>query len=224
MGLKDEINEALANYNSLEYIQKDQILIGILEVDEGDKYHVMIQPRNYPDSFPLVWEIGERIPRKVDRHIFETTGNCCFTTKAKEDILLKTSISSILKFISIIVIPFFQNNSYYEIHKKYKYGEHSHDAISSIIETYKDILGIDNIFLLREIISNRVAKNIKIRPNDLCFCDSNVKIKNCDEHYTAFKNFIKIKESTLKFDLSLIDTFLMKLHINSQRSFGNNWI
>jgi len=53
----------------------------LLVVDEQgalDSFSICMEvPNDYPESNPLVWESGGRIPRVADRHIFWSYGNCC---------------------------------------------------------------------------------------------------------------------------------------------------
>jgi hypothetical protein len=43
-----------------------------------DRYSVRIVfPDSYPRELPAVQEVGGRIPRTADRHVFSDSGNCC---------------------------------------------------------------------------------------------------------------------------------------------------
>jgi len=176
--LKEQIQNVVEEFPSLKFNAEVNALWGELCVDEDDSYEVVIYLYDFPDNFPVVLEVGERIPQKVERHVYKA-GNCCFTTNAKKDIILKSEVHTLKQFIEKVVLPYFQNNSYYEIHKEYKYGGYSHDSEISTHETYKDILDIQSIYLMQTIISKRLTPSFRIRENGKCYCNSNKKIKHC---------------------------------------------
>ena len=173
----------------LKYINEERAFIGYIEIDEDDKYYLKIDISDFPSKFPKVYEIGERIPRKADRHI-NRDNSLCFTTKANEEILLRTTITDLISFFNLILIPYLINNSYFEINKEYKFGEYSHFPDISTYETYRDILGIDN-FERIAVILKAIAKGKKFRPNEICYCGSGKKIKKCKNHESAYRNIKK---------------------------------
>ena len=185
----NQIESVLEKYPSLEYDKEKDIIFGMIEVDENDKYEIQVLELNrFPNKFPMVREIGERIPRKADRHIYENTFSCCFTTPSREQILLKTRIKSLLNFMDLIVAPYFQNNSYYEINKEYSQGEYSHAF--GIIESYVDILEIDNLETTLFLLLREVQPKFRLKPIDMCYCGNGKKLKNC--HRKSYRNLQKV--------------------------------
>lgn len=212
-----EIATVLKQHPQLEYDKVSNKLIGHLVVLEKDEYEIEIDLTPFPVSFPTVKETGERIHPIADRHIY-SSGNCCFTTKAREDILLKKEIGSLPSFINKIVVPYFLNNSYYEITGKYRHGEYSHGT-SGIIEGYKDILNIKNEMLVIAMLFDRLKQH-KIRPNDKCYCGSQKKLKNC--HIINYTDFKLIKKTTIQQDfinfyaeITFAFTVFQQLFLNS---------
>lgn len=201
MDINYEIEELMQKYPTLEYNSEKKELYGDLYISKNDCYEIKIDLIPYPKYFPNVYEVGERIPPKVDRHIYTDSGACCFTTLAKSQILLKTKIKNLSYFIKEIVIPYFKNNSYYEINKKYKLGEYSH-GFFGIIEGYIDILNLKNVKLLANIIYNRV-KGKKLKIQDACYCGSGVSLKKCSSglHDRSYRDFKKIDVEVLENDL-----------------------
>ncbi len=201
MDIKQEINEVLLKYKTLSYNSNSNHISGELFISKDDSYDILIDLSSYPSSFPNVFETSERIPIKVDRHIYTDTGSCCLTTKAKAQVLLKTQITSLTIFIKEIVIPYFQNNSYFEINKKYKTDEHSHGVLG-IVEGYRDILKMNKDYLIAKLMYNRInGEKLKIHNN--CYCGSGITLKKCtsglhDKHYRLFK---KIDKPLLEYDL-----------------------
>lgn len=215
--LSEQIAKVFERYPTLTYDVTTQIFSGYLYASEkdGDRYFLKIFIADFPKSFPMVWEVGERIPLKDDRHI-NSDGSICFCTKAKEEIALSTKVFALCDFIKLILIPFLQNNSYFESEKRYKFGEHSHNPILATYETYEEILKIKNPIIIERTIENLIA-GIKIRPNELCYCGSRLKIKRCSNHQECYKDSRKISTETLQLDLNLMRILISELLKHSKR-------
>jgi len=201
MDINSQIEIVITKYPYLKYNKKKNWLYGKIFVSKFDSYNININLNPYPELFPQVYELDERIPKKADRHIYSDSGSFCFTTQAKSQILLKTKISSINLFIENIVIPFLQNNSYFEINKKYKTEEYSHNVIG-IIEGYRDILQLENDFQIARLMFNHIEGH-KLNIRDLCYCGSGIKLKKCTHglHNICYRNFRKIDKNIIRFDL-----------------------
>lgn len=204
----------------MQYSPKKNEFLGVLFVSENDSYDIKIGLDPYPFLFPTVWEVGERIPKKMDRHIYSDTGSCCFTTKAKAQILLQTEVTSLLRFIDLIVVPYFQNNSYYELNGQYKTSEHSHNSLG-VIEAYRDILNTKNDFAIAKLIYGRL-KGEKLRIHQPCYCGSGLSLKKCSggQHDKNYRQFRKIDKSILNEDLGVHFTPHLK-NIQSRRDFAS---
>jgi hypothetical protein len=190
MEIKKQINDLLIKYKDLIYIEDKNIIVGKIFINENDYYEMSIDLSPYPIGFPNVEEIGERIPKKADRHIYTDNGNCCFTTKAKSEILLKTKIKSLESFIKLIVIPYLENNSYFEINKIYFTEEYSHNS-KGILEGYRDILGLENDYRILTVIYDRLTNN-EAKYQSKCYCGGNTPLRNC-KGGKHFKNYNKLK-------------------------------
>ncbi|NVJ47585.1 MAG: hypothetical protein HWE07_10670 [Cytophagia bacterium] len=193
-----EIEEILKLQPGLSFFEEKGLFEGYISLSEADSYQVIIDPSPFPEAFPSVFEIGERIPRKLDRHKFNNSDKCCLTTNANAQILLKTEIYSISEFMSRIVIPYFQNNSYFELNGEYFQGEYSHGNIG-ILEGYQDILGIEDPITIASIIYDRIeGKKLTIR--DKCFCGNGESLKKCSTHRVNYRRFRHIDKDTLTQD------------------------
>ncbi|NOQ25452.1 MAG: hypothetical protein GQ564_08830 [Bacteroidales bacterium] len=198
-----QLNNVLKEHPLLKYDQTERVFKGTLIVDDedNDSYKVEIQLGEFPKKFPLVWEVGERIPRKLDRHIYLNREDCCFTTLAMQQILLrKGRIKTIPDFINKIVIPYFQNNSYYEINGKYKNGEYEH-GIEGVFQAYQDILELNSIKITINVLIWHL-KNKKLGKNEHCFCGNGKKVKDC--HLYKYNDLKYINDDTIKSDLSIL--------------------
>jgi len=196
-----EINDIEIKYNLL--FNKDKLVLeGNLFIYEYDCYQISIDISPFPNFFPIVKELGERIPFNVDRHKYHDA-SCCLTTKAKEQLLLKKKIKTLDNFIEKIVIPFFENNSYYEINKEYIDGGYSH-GIVGVFEAYKEITNISDLKVLIDFLINRINSK-KYQRNEKCFCNSGKKFKNC--HLSNYNDLFLIDKEIIISDLKqLIDS------------------
>lgn len=201
MDVSKEIEAVISKYKSLEYYPEKNEISGELCISKFDYYDIRINLDSYPFLFPTVWETGERIPKEMHRHIYTDTESCCFTTKAKAQILLKTKIDTLCKFIKEIVIPYFQNNSYYEINGRYKTMEHSHDSLG-VIEGYRDILRTTNDLAIGKLIYGWL-KGEKLKIRHMCYCESGISLKKCTDgrHNWSYRDFRKINKYVLEEDL-----------------------
>lgn len=195
----DQIESVLGKYKTLEFDPGTVTLKGLLFASESDddKYAVEVKIDRFPFAFPPVWETGERIPRKKERHCNETDGSLCFTTRPKAEILLATTIFTLVDFVEKIVIPYLQNNSYFELNGSYKFGEYSHYSEISIYETYSELLDMKNPVQLEDTLS-KLANGLKIRPNEPCYCGRRQKIKHCHNHHDLYKDIKRLSTGTLR--------------------------
>lgn len=210
MDIKKQIEEVLRKHEGLLYQPVDHYLDGELFLPDGDSYNLIIKLDTYPRFFPTVYEVGGRIPLKLDRHMYTDTGSCCFTTGAKSQILLKTKITSLLKFIDEIVVRYFENNSYYEINGTYCYTEYDHGSLG-VVQSYQDILGITDIKSIGRLILQRL-QNKKLTIRDLCYCRSGQSLKKCNSgiHCNNYRLFRMIDKDILYNDLKHFKNVLRK--------------
>lgn len=198
MVINNQIDIILKKYSSLAFNSEERCFIGIIQVDEDDKYNLKIDISKYSNKFPRVFEIDERIPRKADRHI-NSDYSLCFTTAPNEEVLTKTLVKDLESFFKLILIPYLINNSYFEINKEYKFGGYNHHPIYSIYETYVDILDINNFEQVANVLQI-IADGKKFRPNEICYCGSKKKIKKCNSHEIGYRNVKKISSERLRLD------------------------
>ncbi len=201
--IQHQIQELIRRFPTLQYNEETNVIEGTLNVDDIDEdiYQVKIDISHFPKYFPQVWETGERIPRKPDRHIYANSNSLCFTTRAKEMILLRKKVKTIHCFVSEILIKYLQNNSYYEINGTYRDGEYDHGG-KGVLQGYQDILGLKKPEHILEALDWRM-KGKKATRNEPCFC-GNGKIKNC--HLSRYKKLFWISPETIYEDgIKIID-------------------
>jgi len=216
MDIDHQIKSVLKSFPGLTINKEKMEFSGELFISKMDSYDVKIVIGQFPDKFPLVYEIGERIPPKIDRHIYPISGNCCLTTAAKEQILIKSKVKSLTSFISLIVIPFFQNNSFYELNKRYKEGEYSH-GVPGIIEAYQDILKLKNKNQVADVLGNIIGK--QLINSSSCYCGSELPLRECKGgiHKSAYNEFKLINDELISQDLyQRINPFIREVKLYQQ--------
>ena len=97
MVINNQIDIILKKYSFLTFNSEERCFIGVIQIDEDDKYNLKIDISKYSNKFPRVFEIDERIPRKADRHI-NSDQSLCFTTAPNEEILTKTLVKDLESF------------------------------------------------------------------------------------------------------------------------------
>lgn len=215
MDIEHQIEEVKNKYPSLTFVEGEHSFIGTIMVDEedNDEYQVRIDISNFPNRFPNVTEIGERIRKVPNRHIYSDSKTCCFTTPAYEQILLKTEIKTLLDFIDQILVKYLQNNSFYEINGYYKNGEYAHGAIG-ILQAYKDILNLPDEKILYALWLRTKHKKFG-RTESCCFCGQK-KIRTC--HLQCFNKLYLIDDGTIHSDADKISHLLQA---NNNSSFSS---
>ncbi|PKK36814.1 hypothetical protein BWI96_10615 [Siphonobacter sp. SORGH_AS_0500] len=202
-GAKEFIEEAqsLVDQNPCLFIAKDEhglpSLCGelLLDDEEGipfDSYHVKIEfVSNYPFEFPKVFETGNRIPKNIDWHIFESDGHCCIKSMPEESLLCKRGIT-LEWFIKTQVKPYFYNQKYREIHGFFL-KERSH-GINGNNEFFKEIFRTEN---LQTIAKGLIYIKTRQKPNrvDACFCGSKLKFRKC--HRDTYRLLLNLSDEEL---------------------------
>lgn len=171
-----------------------------------DQYQVEIWLPKAADRFPEVFETGGRIPKNVDWHVYETTGNCCIKAPVEERIICSGGIT-LLQFIDEQLTPYLFNQTFrrmngYFLHER-KHGQ------AGIIDTYLDLFKTDDpnkmFGLLMFVISNPQPG----RTAD-CFCGNGIKYRKC--HRDIFRALKMVDPDLLLNDLKLMhDYYKIKL-------------
>jgi hypothetical protein len=142
------------------------------------RYSVLIiLPNDYPKSLPIVYEIGGQIPRLRDRHIHQDHGACCLFVPDErwqhfpEDALF-------IEFLRGPVHDFFLWQASIELAGSHLIPARAHGA-EGIIESYKELLGTDNLETIVKCLDYLSRKEVK--GHWRCFCGSNERLRQC--HY-----------------------------------------
>lgn len=179
--LKD-VPEAIKHFKELSPIEKEGITIlsGFIELvaedrEVLDRYEIEIHPKSdYPKCYPFVYEMGGRIPRNIDFHVYPA-GHCCLAVPAQERIDCVNGIT-LTGFIQNQVLGFFFSQTF-RSRNGYFYKERAH-GIKGKLQFYSEYLGLssDNNVLMA---MRMIAMNQEQGGHSACLCGSKRKFQKC---------------------------------------------
>jgi hypothetical protein len=125
---------------------------------------------------PIVYEIGGRIPRIMDRHVYPDKGNCCLFLLDETFRYYKES-DTIVDFLKGPVESYFLSQSYFESKPgEWIFGQRSH-GVYGILEFYSEILNTKNVYLIGSFLSYLIKDEVK--GHWQCFCGSQILMRKC---------------------------------------------
>lgn len=136
----------------------------------------IIFPHRYPKGLPLVYEVGGRIPRTVDRHMYPSGEACLFLPFQLAEIIPQDS--NFLAFLNGPVKSFFVSQSYYELTGQWLFGEWPHGR-DAIYEFYAPLLRTEDRLTIDKFLKLISGKEIK--GHWPCPCGSGKLLRHC--HY-----------------------------------------
>jgi hypothetical protein len=144
--------------------------------EEIDRYLIEIElPNDYPKGVPVVREKGGRIPRIIDRHIYENDGTCCLFV-LDEQWKHYPEGATLVEFINGPVYQYFLSQSYFELTGKWLFGERGH-GIVGILEYYSEELGTNDPKFILGFLDYLSLKVVKGHWD--CFCGSGKRLRHC---------------------------------------------
>ena len=168
----------------------------------------IVFPNNYPDDLPEVYEIGNRIKIKnADTHFYEKDGSACLFYRTERYLHFpKDKVFQLKKFLDGPVKSFFFSQLYYIEHKKWPFGQRSHD-IKGLLEFYGENLGIpyDQTNISKAL---SYLLKTKIKGHWSCPC-GNEKIRKC--HVDKFRLLSdSLPKKAIALDKNLLENWKLK--------------
>lgn len=141
-----------------------------------DEYLVEIElPSHYPDELPVLREVGERIPRRSERHVNPKDGSAC--------VLLPDSRwesfpvgAPFIEYLTGPVHNFFLGQTLVDAGGEWPFGEWGHGA-HGILEYYKNLIGAESEGAVSQFVW--VLSRDEVRDHWDCPCGSGRKIRDC---------------------------------------------
>lgn len=196
------IEDAINYYPNLEIKAQgnNKYLKGVLDINGLGSYLIEIRHKEgYPKRYPSLFEVGGEIPNVPDYHRY-SDNSCCLTVDADEILKCINGIT-VLDFIGDVAIPYFANQLY-----KKEMGvflnEYPH-GIDGIKKYYYNMLKTTNNKNIVNIYNYAFGvRKIDVQRNQLCFCNSGIKYKNC--HLKIIEVLKRIGKEQITKDLKLI--------------------
>jgi hypothetical protein len=140
-----------------------------------DRFQIEIElPPNFPDSTPIIREIGGRIPHIPDRHM-NPNGEAC-PLVPEEWLLLFREDRTVIGFLEGPVRNFFLAESLVERGEPRPWDGRQHRR-AGLLEAYGEMLGITGEPLILKFLEYLSRKEIKGHWE--CPCGSGKKLRNC---------------------------------------------
>lgn len=207
---KSQIAEAIDSFPGLTSFIKDGVpgltgKVELIDVDGNchDEYSVKILATGtFPNSFPLLFEIGGQIPKNYDWHVYETDGHCCIKTTPEEILACKKGIT-LKRFIEDEVKPYLFNQTFRRLNGFFS-QERSHGFMGSL-EFLQEVFETKNINLIKNgllFISRRKTPN----RTAMCFCGSGKKYRKC--HRDTYENLSVLSDDHLNTILDQIQRYI----------------
>ena len=148
-----------------------------------DTFLVMIVlPKDYPQSPPVVQEAGGRIPADFHQNPDRTL---CLGIPIEVRQRFKKE-PTLLAFVEKLLIPYLYSYSYFEKYGKIPFGEFAHGG-KGIREYYQELFKTDDIYIVLELL--KIMANGSYRGHHLCPCNSGKILRKC--HGPLILRFIK---------------------------------
>lgn len=150
--------------------------------DVLDRFQIEISlPPDFPDSTPVLREIGGKIPWHEDRHVNQSNGEAC--PIVPEEWLVRPEHDSILAFLEGPVRNFFLGQILVEAGQPWPFGERAH-GVPGLFEAYGEMVGTtdrDAIWRYLDCLSRETLKG-----HWDCPCGSGKRLRNC--HWDQFQS------------------------------------
>jgi hypothetical protein len=147
----------------------------LLENKVIDRYSIAIGfPAHYPGDLPFVREIGGRIPKTADRHVYSNGIACLFLPDERAWIWPEGS--GLLEYLSGPVHNYFLSQSVFETDGVWPFGQRAHNW-RGVLEFYSEKLGtLDREAIVRWLM---VLREREIKGHWYCPCGSGLRIRHC---------------------------------------------
>ena len=131
-------------------------------------------PKTYPKGFPVMFDMSKEFPWEDDWHMSSKTGECCVCGVIEKEEIGQKGIT-VLEFIQKYVLRFYANQLYRRKYGQYKNGEYAHYE-EGVWEALEEEFNTKGRIKIRQLLKEMRTKRGR---NDVCFCGSGKKYKNC---------------------------------------------
>lgn len=167
------------------YVTSDEVTISghfIVSGANGPFDSFQIEVRfgpQFPISEPTMFEIGGRIPRIADRHVYEGSERCC--TGVWEEAFLDPAVHYVAGFMDTIVNDYLVGQTNFEANGCWPYGDRSHGKLG-VIEACCDLIRIDyNSKLCTDMMF--YLAGIPWKGHRPWMCGSGIRFRSCHREH-----------------------------------------
>lgn len=180
-GFQREMEEVERAYRNLHFsITGEQVQIsGVLPINDADgivdgfSILITLLP-DYPESLPIVREVGGRIPHHIDRHVLQSGEACVLLPEDRWRSWPKGS--SLLSFISGPLRNYFIGQALVERGEPWPFGEWRH-GLNGMRDYYREVFGTDDLPAVRRYLECLASKKTKGHWD--CPCNSGRRLRDC---------------------------------------------
>jgi hypothetical protein len=141
-----------------------------------ERYLIEIEFKpDYPESLPIVREIGGQIPRTLDFHINPTSGDACLFVPDERWWVFPPG-STFQSFLNGPVRNFFLSQALVSLGQPWPFGQRPHGA-AGILEFYKELLKTDDIDTIIRYLEYIMKPKIKGHWD--CPCGNGKRLRIC---------------------------------------------
>lgn len=179
--LKEEVQATLRElYPNLVFQMQGDVacVLGSFPVMDGDvvldRFAIQMSfPDNYPDELPVVYEVGDRLPWVLDRHV-NINGTTCLQVPDEWFILAEDQ--SFAAFMAGPVRNYFLGQALVEAGHPWPFGERKH-GYQGLVQSYEELLGVGG----REAIFRYLTllERGEIKGHWDCPCGSGETLRRC---------------------------------------------
>lgn len=142
---------------------------------EVDHYLVRIElPDDYPDALPIVFEVGERIPRIADRHI-NPGGSACVMLPDDRWRSFPPG-ARFRQFLDGPMHQFFLAQSLVELGEPWPFGQWSHGA-KGRLEYYQSLFSTTDFDVIKRTLG--LLAKLDFKPHVACPCGRGRRVREC---------------------------------------------
>lgn len=154
------------------------------EGKEWNNFEIQIKfSEAFPYRFPQLVEIGGKIPKIADWHIYPN-GTCCITIPLLELVSCRNGIT-VLQFILNHVKPYLFNQAHRIEKGYYAHQEFAH-GVYGILEYYQELFNEKDVGKIIRYL--KALKANEFGKKTLCFCGRKAKFRKCHpDIYKIFK-------------------------------------
>ncbi|OWJ93212.1 hypothetical protein B6S59_17425 [Pseudomonas sp. A46] len=169
-------------------------------MDDSFQLHLKIS-RRYKEQLPLVYEVGERIPRDGNHHV-NPDGTLCLGAPIRLHKILGKNFS-LMEFVERCVVPFLYSISIAEAgHQRFQFGELAH-GVGGLIDDYLKLFGCSSREALKRYLHTLMLKKRRANKQH-CPCNCGRKLVKCRTHRVMVDMRGVIPRGVLKETLKVI--------------------